>query len=152
MKNFYFVKIQRDHFSDQGYTNCGSLAAGLRENGERMRKWRGNGERMMKWRGNGERFTLYISSFSFYFLPLYPFPITKMVSLCRKIRHEKKIWVAFAPESSARCDACFWQWSLPSSTLIGIGHHQHCGFVDVICQIEVTQCVQVVWKFWWHVG
>ena len=26
-----------------------------------------------KWRGKGERFTLYISSFSLYFLPLYPF-------------------------------------------------------------------------------
>ena len=31
-----------------------SLAAGLRGNGERMRKWRGNGERMSKWRGNRE--------------------------------------------------------------------------------------------------
>ena len=32
----------------QGCTTCGSLAAGLRENGERMRKWRGNGEIMRK--------------------------------------------------------------------------------------------------------
>ena len=35
--------------------------------------------------GNGERFTLYISSFSLYFLPLYPFPVSKIVSFCRKI-------------------------------------------------------------------
>ena len=59
----------------QGCTNRGILAAGLRENGERMRKWR----------GNGERSTLYISSFSLYFLPLYPFPISKNVTFCRKM-------------------------------------------------------------------
>ena len=43
--------------------------------------------------GNGERFTLYISSFSLHFLPLYSFPISKMVSFCRKIRHFwEKLW------------------------------------------------------------
>ena len=56
---------------------CGSLAAELEENGERMRKWWGNGERMRKWTeneeierewGNEERFTLYISSLSIHFL------------------------------------------------------------------------------------
>ena len=51
------------HCGDQGCTTCGSLAARLRENGERMKKWRGNGERMRKWR-----------KFSPYFLPPYPFP------------------------------------------------------------------------------
>ena len=51
----------------QGCTNCGSLAAWLRGIGERMRKW-----------GIGESFTLYISSFSLYFLPLYPFPDQKL--------------------------------------------------------------------------
>ena len=68
--------------SQQGCATRWSLRAGLRRNGERMRKWRGNGERMRKWRGNGERmrkwrerFTLKISSFSVYFLPTYPFPI-----------------------------------------------------------------------------
>ena len=65
------------------------VAAWLQENGERMRKWRGNGEKMRKGRGNGERMRkwreiLYISSFSLYFLPLYPFPISKIVSFCRK--------------------------------------------------------------------
>ena len=35
---------------EQGCTTCCSLAAGLRENGERMGKWKGNGERMRKWR------------------------------------------------------------------------------------------------------
>ena len=38
------------HGCSQGCTTCGSLVAGLRENGERMRKSRGNGERMRKWR------------------------------------------------------------------------------------------------------
>ena len=67
-----------------------SLAAGLRGNEERMRKWRGNGEEMerewgneeemeRKW-GNGERLTLYISSFSLYFLPLSPFPPSLSIS------------------------------------------------------------------------
>ena len=36
-------------------------------------------------RGNGERFFRYISSFSLYFLPLYPFPISKFVTFCRKM-------------------------------------------------------------------
>ena len=36
--------------STQGWTTCCSLAAWLRENGERMRQWRGNGERIRKWR------------------------------------------------------------------------------------------------------
>ena len=35
--------------------------------------------------GNGERLTLYISSFSLYFIPLYPFPISKIVSFCSKM-------------------------------------------------------------------
>ena len=76
--------------SCQGCTNRCSLAAGLRGNEERMRKWRGNGEEMerewgneeemeRKW-GNGERLTLYISSFSLYFLPLSPFPNSLSIS------------------------------------------------------------------------
>ena len=35
--------------------------------------------------GNGRRFTLYIFSFYLYFLPLYPFLITEIVSFCRKM-------------------------------------------------------------------
>ena len=42
-----------------------------------MRKWRENEE--------GERFTLYISTFSLSCLPLYPFPISKFVTFCRKM-------------------------------------------------------------------
>ena len=56
---------------NQGCTNCGILASWLLENGERMRK--------------RERFTPYISSFSLYFLPLYPFPISKNVTFCGKM-------------------------------------------------------------------
>ena len=37
---------------DQAVTTCGSLAAGLQGNGERMRKWRENEEME---RGDGER-------------------------------------------------------------------------------------------------
>ena len=62
-------------YIEPGLQNCSSLLAWLQENGERMKKWR----------GNGERFTLYISSFSLYFLPLYRFPISKIVSFCRKM-------------------------------------------------------------------
>ena len=55
----------------QGCTSCASLPAWLWENGEEMeREW-----------GNGERFTLYISSISLYFLPLYSFPISKVSKL-----------------------------------------------------------------------
>ena len=48
------------------------------------RKWKEN-EEMGRERGNGERFTLYISSFYIYFLPLYPFPISKNVTFCGKM-------------------------------------------------------------------
>ena len=34
---------------------------------------------------NGESFTLFIFSFSLYFLPLYPFPISEIVSFCHKM-------------------------------------------------------------------
>ena len=79
------IIIKNHNIINQGCTICCILASGMRENGERRRKWRGNGERMRKWRGNGERFTLYISSVSLYFLPLYPFPISKIVIFCRKM-------------------------------------------------------------------
>ena len=39
----------------QGCTNRCSLAAGLRGNAERMRKWRGNSEKLRKLRGIGEK-------------------------------------------------------------------------------------------------
>ena len=70
----------------QGCTNRCSLAAGLRGNEERMRKWRGNGERMRKLRGNGEKLTLYIPQFSLHFLPLSPFPLSLSISYI-KIGH-----------------------------------------------------------------
>ena len=47
------------------------------------RKWRGNGEEMEREWGNGERFTLYIFSFSLYFLPLYPFLYKKLSHLVK---------------------------------------------------------------------
>ena len=43
------------------------------------REW-GNEEEMEKKWGNGERLTLYISSFSLYFLPLSPFPPSLSIS------------------------------------------------------------------------
>ena len=65
-------------YANQDCTNCGSLAARKwRENEKMKRKWR---ERMRKWRGNGERFTLYIFSFSLFFLLPYPFPIYQKLS------------------------------------------------------------------------
>ena len=44
--NAYIVK--------QGCATCCSLAAGLRGNGERMRKWRENKEIERRWRENEE--------------------------------------------------------------------------------------------------
>ena len=54
-------------------------------NEEEMEIEWGNKEEMEREWGNGERFTLYISSFSLYFLPLYPFPISKFVTFCPKM-------------------------------------------------------------------
>ena len=48
------------------------------------RKWTEN-EKMEKEQGNGERFILYISSFSLFFLPFYPFPKSTIVSFCCKM-------------------------------------------------------------------
>ena len=48
------------------------------------REWENEEEMEREW-GNGERFTLYIFSFSIYFLPLYPFSISKIVSFCCKM-------------------------------------------------------------------
>ena len=68
------------------------IVAALQPGCEEMEKewgneriWRENEEikeEMEREWENGERFTLYISSFSLYFLPLYPFPITKFVAKC----------------------------------------------------------------------
>ena len=73
-----------ERICEQGCTNCGSLAVYMQENVERMRNCRGNEEGMRKWR-EILRFTLYIASFSLYFLPPYPFPISKIVSFFRKM-------------------------------------------------------------------
>ena len=58
----------------------GSLAA---------RKWRENEKIKRKWRKNEkmERDSLstFTRSFSLYFLPLDPFPVSKIVSFCRKM-------------------------------------------------------------------
>ena len=83
--------ILSDYNTVHGCTHRLILASWLQENGVRMRKWWGNRERMRNgeeiWRewGYGERFTPYISSFSLYFFSLYPFPISKIVSFCRKM-------------------------------------------------------------------
>ena len=63
----------------QGCTNCGSLAAGLRGNGERMRKWGGNGEKMRKWRE--------IDSLHFLILSLFP-PSFSISSLSFHFLHQ----------------------------------------------------------------
>ena len=52
-----------------------------RECEEVERKWRGNEEMKREW-GNGEIFALYISPFSLYFPPFYPFPISNIVTKC----------------------------------------------------------------------
>ena len=52
-----------------------------RENEIMKRKWRENEEIERKWRENEE---MKRDSFP-YFLLLYPFPITKIVSFCRKM-------------------------------------------------------------------
>ena len=48
-------EIDRIDRKKQGCTTCCSLAAGLRGNGEKMRKLRGNGERSRKWTENEEK-------------------------------------------------------------------------------------------------
>ena len=68
---------------------CSSGLHNLWQPGSRVaRKWREKEEMGKKWRENEEneeRFTLYISSFSLYFLPLYPFPKSKIVTFYSKM-------------------------------------------------------------------
>ena len=53
---------------------------------EKEMGWEWDIEKEMGWEWrNREIFTLYTSSFSLYFLPLYPFPITNIISFCRKM-------------------------------------------------------------------
>ena len=80
--------------SCQGCKTCCILASRMRENGENEKM-----KKMVREWGNGERFTLFISPFSFFF-PLYPFPISNIVSFCRKTLNtallsrisQKKTW------------------------------------------------------------
>ena len=71
---------------NQGCTNRCSLAAGLRGNEERMRKWRGNGEKMMKWRGNGEKKRKWRTIHSLHFLILSSFPCSPAARLQRFVQ------------------------------------------------------------------
>ena len=59
------------------------------ENEEEIEIEWGNGDEKDRELGNGEIFTLYISSFSFYFIPLYPFLDQKLSHFVAKclIRH-----------------------------------------------------------------
>ena len=56
------------------------IVAALQPGCEEMERERGNEEEMERKWGNGERLTLYISSFSLYFLPLSPFPHSLFIS------------------------------------------------------------------------
>ena len=76
----YFVSRFRDQQCRVAQP-AGALELGCEE---MEREW-GNQEEMERDWGNGKRFTLYISSFSLYFLPLYPFPKSKFVTFCRKM-------------------------------------------------------------------
>ena len=59
------------------------LVAGWQPSCEKMeREWENEEEMEREW-GNEDRFTLYI--FSLFLLPLYPFPISKIVWFCRKM-------------------------------------------------------------------
>ena len=60
-------------------TNMRYVAA-LQPGCEEMEREWGNEEEMERKWGNGERLTLYISSFSLYFLPLSPFPPSLSIS------------------------------------------------------------------------
>ena len=56
------------------------IVAALQPGCEEMEREWGNEEEMERKWGNGERLTLYISSFSLYFLPLSPFPPSLSIS------------------------------------------------------------------------
>ena len=56
------------------------IVAALQPGCEEMKREWGNEEEMERKWGNGERLTLYISSFSLYFLPLSPFPNSLSIS------------------------------------------------------------------------
>ena len=61
-------------------TRAARIVAALQPGCEEMEREWGNEEEMERKWGNGERLTLYISSFSLYFLPLSPFPPSLSIS------------------------------------------------------------------------
>ena len=135
----------------QGVTTRCSLAAGLRGNGERMRKWRGNGERMRKWRGNGERLTLYISSFSLHFLSLSlhflilsPFPPSLSISyikICHILSQNVKYGTFVANVTKILTYAL---WGNNSGSNLLRGSSASCaGLVGIIRMI-----MKLEWKGW----
>ena len=76
-----------DYICTNSSTNStvAQLVAAWQPGCEKMeREWENKEEMEREW-GNGERFILYMFSFFLYFLPLYPFPISKIVSFCRKM-------------------------------------------------------------------
>ena len=76
--------ISLTHSQDKIPWNVSSRAArivaALQPGCEEMEREWGNEEEMERKWGNGERLTLYISSFSLYFLPLSPFPPSLSIS------------------------------------------------------------------------
>ena len=61
-------------------TRAARIVAALQPGCEEMEREWGNEEEMERKWGNGERLTLYIYSFSLYFLPLSPFPPSLSIS------------------------------------------------------------------------
>ena len=61
-------------------TRVAQIVAAWQPGCEEMEREWGNEEEMERKWGNGERLTLYISSFSLYFLPLSPFPPSLSIS------------------------------------------------------------------------
>ena len=62
------------------WNRAARIVAALQPGCEEMKREWGNEEEMERKWGNGERLTLYISSFSLYFLPLSPFPNSLSIS------------------------------------------------------------------------
>ena len=62
------------------WSRAARIVAALQPGCEEMEREWGNEEEMERKWGNGERLTLYISSFSLYFLPLSPFPNSLSIS------------------------------------------------------------------------
>ena len=102
-----------------------------------------SGALVTQW-GNGERFTLYISSFSLYFLPLYPFPKPKIVSFCRKMSNMSLLSQCHKKNLSY----ALWENNSGSNSL----RESSASCAGLIMEMVMVMVMVIITRWWWWIS